>query len=68
MTDKENQVSWVAKYENLGTEQNLNFPALPCPTKFNSAHLHCLCDTKNCLEQVVSWECAIHSFPEEVYF
>lgn len=64
----ESKISWVAKRENVGTGQNLNFLALPCPTKFNSAHLQSLCDMRNCLEQVLNWECAIHSFPEEVYF
>ena len=64
------KIARSAKPANLGTEQNykLNFATLRCPTKFNSSHLHCLHDMTSCLEQVLSREHAIHSFPGQVCF
>lgn len=67
MTDKENQ--GYPELQNMQIwGQSKTWALLPCPTKFQKSHVHCLCDTKNCLEQVLIWECTIHSFPEEVYF
>lgn len=45
MTDKENQ--GYPELQNMQIwGQSKTWALLPCPTKFQKTHLHCLCDTK----------------------